>query len=254
MKTYDRSSKKYKIAAVLPCRIYSTRLLAKPLQCVGEFTILELMIKQLKKSSLIDEIVLAISESTGSELFIELAKKTKVKFVIGDEIDVLGRLIKGAKSVNASILFRITSENPFIYWQGIDKLIKNHIQGNFDLSFYGTLPLGSSFEVIGVNSLELSHKLGKKKHLSEYSTLYIYENPSKFLINRVEPKKSLQRSEIRLTVDTPQDLWVARLIYDALGKKGKPIILEKIIKFLDLNKKILKINSDIELKYKKYLK
>jgi len=246
-------NKSIKIAAVIPCRIYSTRLLAKPLQQVGNYTILELLIKQLKKSKCIDEIVLSIAQSYGKELFIEFAKKHKIKFVLGDEIDVLGRLIKGIKKVNANILFRITSENPFIYWEGIDSLIQNHIESNSDLSFYGTLPLGASYEIINLKSLEFAHKYGLKKHRSEYSTLYIYENPKKFKINRIEPKKSLQRSEFRLTVDTPQDLWLARIIYDSIGKKDTPLKLEKIIDFLDTHKEVTKINSDVFLKYKKYL-
>jgi spore coat polysaccharide biosynthesis protein SpsF (cytidylyltransferase family) len=254
MSKVNKQNKKYNIAAVLPCRINSTRLLAKPLQYVGKFTILELLIKQLKKSSLINEIVLAISESIGRELFVEVAKKNNIKFVFGDEIDVLGRLITGAHSVNADILFRVTAENPFIFWEGIDSLIQNHLKGNFDLSFYGQLPLGSSYELVNVDCLELAHKLGKKKHRSEYSTMYFYENPKVFSINRMEPKKSLHRSELRLTVDTPQDLWVARLINDGIGKNGKPIPLEKIINFLDSNKKIIKINSNVKLKYKKYVK
>lgn len=254
MKFVDNSLKNHKIAAVLPCRIYSTRLLAKPLQLVEGFTILELLINQLKQSKYIDEIVLAISRSTGNDLFIEFAKKHKIKFVMGDEIDVLGRLIKGIKKVKADILFRVTSENPFIYWEGIDNLIQNHIESNSDLTFYGTLPLGSAYEIINLKSLDFSHKHGLKKHRSEYSTLYIYENAKKFKINRIEPKKSLQRPEFRLTVDTPQDLWVVRIIHDSIGKKNTPVKLEKIIHFLDVNEDVAKINSNVSLKYKKYLK
>jgi len=157
-------------------------------------------------------------------------------------------------TINADILFRTTSENPFIYWEGIDNLIQNHIEGNFDLSFYGTLPLGASYEIINLKSLEFSHRHGTKKHRSEYSTLYIYENPKKFKINRIEPEKSLQRPDFRLTVDTPQDLWVVRIIHDSVGNNDKPIKLEKIIHFLDIHKEVPKINSNIVLKYNKYLK
>jgi spore coat polysaccharide biosynthesis protein SpsF len=253
LKYVDNSLKKNRIAAVLPCRIHSIRLLAKPLQLVENFTILELLIKQLKQSKHIDEIVLAISQSTGNDLFIEFAKKHKIKFVLGNELDVLGRLIKGVKNVNADILFRVTSENPYIYWEGIDNLIQNHLSGNYDLSFYKNLPIGASYELINLKSLEIAHKLGNAKHRSEYSTLYFFENPNKFSINPVLPKKSLQFPKIRLTVDTPEDLIVARIIHTRLGKKTNPIKLEKIIHFLNSNKKVLKLNSKIGLKYTRYL-
>lgn len=202
---------------------------------------------------MINDIVLAISRNVGNKLFVELAKKNKIKFVLGDEVDVLGRLIQAAKHVKANIVLRTTSENPYIYWEGIDALIKKHIEGNFDLSFHGGLPLGSGLEVINLKSLETSHKYGNKKHRGELSTLYIYENPQKFKIHRFEPAKTLQRPEIRLTVDTPQDLWVARIVYETLGKNGKPISLNKIIRFLDSHPRVKEINSNILLKYKRYM-
>ena len=242
-----------KIVAVLPCRIFSTRLFAKPLQQINDYEILFLLITQLKKSSLINEIILAISDDSGSKLYVDFAKKLKIPYVIGSESDVLGRLIKGVKKLHADILLRVTSENPYIYWEGIDKLIQNHISGNHDLSFYKNLPIGASYELINLKSLEIAHKFGNAKHRSEYSSLYFFENQNNFLINPVLPKKSLQFPKIRLTVDTPEDLIVARIIHTRLGKKTNPIKLEKIIHFLNSNKKVLKLNSKIKLKYTRYI-
>jgi spore coat polysaccharide biosynthesis protein SpsF (cytidylyltransferase family) len=69
------------------------------------------------------------------------------------------------------------------------------------------------------------------------------ENQKKFKINRILPPKIFQRPEVRITVDSPQDLWVARIIHEQLGKGIKPISLKKIIKFLDNNPEITQINS-----------
>jgi len=253
MKKPLKLKKSVSITAVLACRVYSTRIFAKPLQLVGNYTILELLVKQLKKSKQINDIVLAIAKTPGSDLFIDFAKKHDLKFVVGDELDVLSRLILGAKKTHADIVFRTTSENPYVYWEGIDNLIQNHISGNYELSFYKNLPIGASYEIINLKSLEIAHKLGNAKHRSEYSTLYFFENQDKFLINPVLPKKSLQFPKIRLTVDTPEDLIVARIIHGKLGRKSNPIKLERIINLLNLNKKILKLNTKIELKYTRYL-
>jgi spore coat polysaccharide biosynthesis protein SpsF (cytidylyltransferase family) len=62
---------------------------------------------------------------------------------------------------------------------------------------------------------------------------------------RYLPEKYLQRKDLRLTVDTPQDLLLARIIHNKLGNKDKPIHLKRIIEFLDNNSKIKKINSDV---------
>lgn len=242
------SRKEKKVAAVIACRIDSSRLLAKPLQLVGGYKIIELLLKQLQNSSLISEIVLAISQNPGNEIFVDFARKHNIKYILGDDTDVLQRLIDGAKYVNADVVFRITSENPFIYWEGIDKLIKKHIDGNFDFSYSMNVPLGSGYEVINLVALEESHNRGSKRHRSELCSLYINENKAKFKIYRFESEKFLQRSDLRLTVDNPEDLQVARLIHNSLGKNDKPISLKRIIKFLDDNPNIAKINSNIPMK------
>ncbi len=244
--------KSHKIAAVIACRVDSGRLFGKPLQPIGKYCILELLLKQLEKSILIDDIILAISHNDGNEVFVNFAKKNNLKFIQGDDRDVLDRLIKGAKFVNVDTILRITSENPYIYWEGIDSLIKKHLDSNSDLTTFSDLPLGTSMEIIKLKALETSHESGTRKHRSELCTLYINENPKKFKILRIKPEKELCKPEIRLTVDTPEDLLVAKIIYESLNKKNDPIKIKKIIKFLEENSSISNINSDIPLRYKKY--
>jgi N,N'-diacetyllegionaminate synthase len=240
----DKTS--HKIAAIIACRVNSSRLYAKQMQLIDNKPIIEHMIFQIRKSKLIDEIVLAISEDIGNEIFIDFAKKHKIKFVVGNDTNVLLRLINAAKYVNADILFRITPENPYIYWEGIDDLIKKHIDGRYDFSDWHSLPEGSGYEIINLKTLDKSHKDGKKKHRSEFCSLYIHENQKKFKIFHAMPLKKLQRPELRITVDTPEDLFVARAIHEKLGNKI-PISLTKIIKVLDENPEIKKFNSSVLL-------
>ncbi|RZD44357.1 MAG: hypothetical protein CXT78_06745 [Thaumarchaeota archaeon] len=245
-KSLLKHSKK-KITAILACRVDSTRLFAKPLQLVGKYRIIELLINQINKSKLIEEVILAISEKPGNEIFVDFAKKNNLKFILGNDEDVLSRLIEAAQHTDSDIVFRITPENPFIFWEGIDEVIKKHISGKYDLTVIDGLPLGSNFEIINRNALEISHKNGRKKHRSELCTLYINENQKKFRILRHKPSEKIIRPDIRLTVDTPQDLIISRLIQKKLGKGKKPITLQKIIEFLDKNTEIMKINSDVPI-------
>jgi len=235
------------VAAVIACRVESNRLFAKPMQNLGSKIILQHLIEQVSTSKFIDDIVLAISENTGNEIFVQFALQNKIKFVIGDDRDVLKRLIDGARYVNADIVFRVTSENPFIFWEGIDDLIVNHINKKYDFSYYDKLPIGSSFEVINLKALEKSHKLGQKKHRSELCSLYIHEHQKKFKINKMQPPKILRRPSLRLTVDTPEDILAARKIYDFLSKETKPLKLKKIISVLEKYPDMVKINSTIPL-------
>ena len=236
-----------KIVAVLACRVDSSRLFAKPLQLIGKFRILELLINQIRKSKSITEIILAISNKPGNEIFIDFAQKNNLKFILGDDKDVLKRLIDAAQYSKSDIIFRVTPENPFIYWEGIDNLIKKHVSGKYDLSIIEGLPLGSNYEIINKNALEISHKNGNRKHRSELCTLYINQNQKKFKILKIKPPKKIMRSDIRLTVDTPEDLIISRLIYKEFVNTKKIISLQKIIDFIDKNPEILKINSSVPL-------
>jgi len=236
-----------RVAAMIACRVESNRLFGKPLQNIGEVSILDFLIKQIKTAKLIDEIVLAISERPGNEIFIDFAKKNNIKFVLGDDRDVLQRLIDGAKYVNANVIFRVTSENPYIYWEEIDNLIKKHIAGKFDFSYLKNVPIGSGYEIINLEAFEKSHKHGTKKHRSELCSLYIFEHKNEFKIQSFNPSSKLAKPNIRLTVDTLQDLLVARIIYENLCKNGNPVPLTKVIKFLENNPQIAEMNSSIPL-------
>jgi len=236
-----------KVVSVIACRVESSRLFAKPFHLIDKqkYSILDLLIEQIKQSKLISDIVLAISENEGNEYFIKFAKENNLKFILGNDRDVLKRLIEGGIFVNADIVFRITPENPYIYWEGIDSVIRKHIDGKYDFSIVENIPLGSGFEIINLDALKKSHKLGSKRHRSELCSLYIYENQKKFKINLFVPEKSLQRPEIRLTVDNPEDLLVVMKIYEKLGKGKKPIPLKHVIEFLDKHPEISHFNSHI---------
>jgi N,N'-diacetyllegionaminate synthase len=241
------SKKPQKVAAVIACRVHSSRLFAKQMQLIDNRPIIEHMLNQLSTSKLIEEIVLAISSKPGNEVFVEYAREHGIKFIIGDDTDVLKRLIDGAKYVNADIIFRITPENPYIYWEGIDEIIKKHIIGNYDFSDCYNVPLGSGYEVVNLEAFDRSHREGTKRHRSELCSLYIKENQKKFKIFHITPPKHLQRPELRVTVDTPEDLFVARTIFEKLGKGKKPIPLGTVIKFLDDNPNIAAMNSNVPL-------
>lgn len=235
-----------KVAATLACRAESSRLYGKPLQRVGDRTILEHLIDRLRKVPTIDEVVLAIANTPSSEVFVALARQKDLKFVVGDEADVLGRLILAAESVDADIVIRQTTENPYIYWENLEELTREHIEEDADLTVTEGLPHGAWAEIISVEALKRSHRFGEDRHRSEFCTLFIAENPDEFVIKRVPAPDCLHRPDQRLTVDTPEDLIVVRTLWDALQKDGELITIAEIVAYLDNHPEVAAINSDQE--------
>lgn len=239
-----------KLAAVLACRNQSSRLYAKPLQNLdvrNGVTILDYMIAQLKKHPEIDDIVLAISKNEENSIYAHIAGLHEVPFVKGDDNDVLARLIDGSESVRADHVLRITTESPYTYMDNLSEIYKYHCNNNIDYSVTMGLPDGAYFEIISLSALKKSWDEGNARHRSELCTLYIFENKKKFTLAQHDVPQSLQRNDIRLTVDWPEDLIVMRQVYESL--KFSPEVklnFQAIIKYLDDNPKINAINNWID--------
>lgn len=235
---------KKKLVAALACRNTGSRLYGKPIQNLdvyNNYKIIDYIIDSLKMIECIDEVILGISNGIENKIFIEIANQKKLKYIVGDEIDVLNRLIMCGDTVNASDIFRITSESPFLYYQAVQSLWKNHLTNEYDATFFDDIVDGCGFEIIKLSALKKSHREGESKHRSELCSLYIRENKSKFKINQVSAPKSLYRKDLRLTVDNPEDLVLCRAVYNEFKEIAPKIPLEEIIFFLNKNPNLIKL-------------
>ena len=239
-----------KVVATLACRVQSKRLYAKPLQFIdieNEITILEYLGGFLKTCNRVDEIVLAISDGVENKPFEILARKMGLQYVIGSEQDVQKRLIMAAEKGDGNIVYRVTTECPFIYMDTFEEILEKHIKNKAALTVIEGLPEGTYYEIINLADLKTAHDQGEERHRSEFCTLYMCENPDKFYLQRLRTWSSkLQRPDIRLTVDYPEDLIVVREVYKALKVRNDYIKIEDIINYLDANPKLKEVNSWID--------
>jgi spore coat polysaccharide biosynthesis protein SpsF len=193
------------------------------------------MIASLKTYVEVDQIVLAISEGTENEIFKVVAERLNVKFVVGSPDDVLDRLIQACKFAGGTDIFRLTSESPFTYYEAIGEAWRLHLENSNDLTSLDFLPDGSGFEIINLPAYEKSWLEGGVKHRSEYCSLFIRENKDRFKHELVGIPDSLRRTDLRFTVDYPEDLVLCRAIYEEFKSQSPRIPLASIIKFVDDN-------------------
>ncbi|MFQ5786827.1 MAG: acylneuraminate cytidylyltransferase [Thermodesulfobacteriota bacterium] len=229
---------KRRLVAALACRNQGTRLYGKPLQNLDiekRVSVLEYMIAWIRTMPVIDDIVLGISEGSDNTSFVEFAKQKKLPYIIGDEEDVLIRLIRCGEKGQASDIFRLTTESPFTYFEGIESAWADHVNGNYDFTCLDNVSDGCGFEIIKINALEYSHLHGKKRHRSEFCSLYIRENKNKFKIKYVDVPQSIRRTDLRLTIDYPEDLIVCRAVYSRFKDQAPKIHVADIIEYLDEN-------------------
>lgn len=239
-----------KIVAALACRVQSKRLYGKPVQLLdveNNITIIEYLVSFLKSVSLIDEIVLAISEGDENKPFYTLAEKMGVEYIVGSEQDVQHRLILAADKAEGSIVYRVTTECPFIYMDNFEDVLRKHVENQASLTVIEGLPEGTYYEIIDLECLKLAHDEGESRHRSELCTLYMAENPKKFSIQKLDvDSQALHRPDIRLTVDYPEDLIVVREVYKALKNEGQFLKIDEIIKYMDEHPQLKAVNGWID--------
>lgn len=225
-----------KLVAALACRAHGTRLYGKPLQALDvakQISVIDYMIEFVKSEPTIDDVVLGVSHGVENEPFHAIAARHGIRSIRGDEKDVLHRLILCGEAADGTDVFRITTESPFIYFEPIPDAWRRHVANGNDVTALAGVPDGPGFEMIRLDALRTSHERGDDRHRSELCTLYIREHQEDFRVETIEAPPPVDRMDLRLTIDYPEDLVLCRRVYEALKEQAPRIPLADIVEFLD---------------------
>jgi spore coat polysaccharide biosynthesis protein SpsF len=225
-----------RLVAALACRVNGSRLYGKPLQALdiaNGISVLDHLVALLRTEPSIAEVVLGVAEGTGNDVFQEVAKRLGIRSIIGDERDVLSRLIACGRAGGGTDVFRVTTESPFPHADAIADVWRRHVAHANDVTVIDGVPEGSHFEVFTLEALQRSHDRGNERHRSELCSLYVREHREEFQIEVVEVEPAVSRDDLRLTIDYPEDLVLCRRVYEHLREHAPRIPLERIIHFLD---------------------
>jgi len=237
-----------KIVAIIQARVGSKRLPGKILKKIDGMPMIIKQLKRIALSRTLNEIVVATPKSKKNDQLIKLIKKHKFKYFRGSESNVLKRYIKTAKKFKADAIVRITSDNPLVSPELIDKLVKIFIKNEFDYVsnvFPMTYPMGFAIEILDIHTLEKIYRKSKTDYFKEHVTAYIHKNKREFNIHNLKLKKNL--SKFRLTVDEIDDFKVVSKIFN-IFYPNIGFSFKKITKLFTSNPEIFKINSLVKQK------
>ena len=233
-----------RLVAAIACRNQGSRLYGKPLQNLDVergIRILDNIVGCLRSIPCIDEIVLGISEGVENEGYTTIAEEMGLPFIIGDQKDVLRRLVQCGERADATDIFRVTSESPFLYFEPVEDLWRMHQDEGADCVFVWNIIDGTGCEIYTMETLRASHERGSAKHRSELCSLYVREHPDEFKVLKFDPPVELTRKDVRLTVDYPEDLVVCRTVYTALRAQAPRISVTDIVSYLDAHPRLLEL-------------
>lgn len=235
-----------RVIAIIQARMGSTRLPGKVLEKIEGQTMLACVIRRTSRASLITEIVVATTEAAADQLIVDECKRLGVPFFCGAELDVLDRYYRAASARQADIVVRITSDCPFIDPQLVDQVIAE-FQRQKNIVYVSntlpprTFPRGLDVEAMSFAALERAWLEDGSPEWREHVTPFIYRNPEKFRLYSVTSETDY--SDLRLTVDTKEDMTLARRIYSYFGHDG--FSWREIIAALDRHPQWLEINRHI---------
>jgi len=241
--------KKKKVVAIIQARMGSTRLPGKVLKNIGGKAMLWHIIERVKRCKNVDSIVVATTTRQEDKMIIELTEKCVVETFAGKENDVLDRYYQAAKKFSADVIVRITADCPLINPITIDNMIDSCLKEDADyICGHPDFPsIEQGMGVVSFSALSKLKSLANKDYQREHVTIYIKENPELFKIVAFIPKIIFQRKDMRLTVDTKEDLRLMREIYDKLYKENEIIDIEDVVRLLVNNPELKKINSKIKM-------
>jgi spore coat polysaccharide biosynthesis protein SpsF len=208
-----------KVGIVLQARLDSSRLPEKALRDLhGKPMLLRVM--EALNHVLADTRILACPEECLAP-FKPLAEKAGFELCPGPKDDVLSRYCVAIWAFKLDRVIRATGDNPFVFADAADVLNAEAGALNADYAGYTGLPYGAGIESVKSEALLRAEKEAEDGQMREHVCPYLYGHPELFTLHRPLAPLAWQGPDIRLTVDTEEDLKRAELLYDALSRNSR---------------------------------
>ena len=201
-----------RVVAVVQARMGSSRFPGKMMAKLGDQELMSWVLTRVCDAKELDQVVLATSTSRDDDQLVEAAANFKVMVVRGSQDDVLDRFVQASRESKADLVVRVCADNPFVAAEEIDRLVVAHKSGSFDYSCNHQQRLGNRYadgfgaEVVSTSLLNEISKLTTQTMHREHVTSYVWDNSAKFRIQAVMAPSDLAFPEIKLDIDTPEDL------------------------------------------------
>ena len=203
-----------KIAAIVQARMGSSRFPGKVMKLIQDTPMIEILIKRLSKSKLINQIIVATSINDENTPLVNHLESMNIECEIGSEEDVLSRYYNAAKKNQVDVVVRITGDCPLVDADLVDRCIREFVDK--DVSYVSnvspcTFPDGLDVEVFSFEALEDAYLKNTHSTEKEHVTPYII-NSDNYKKSNIKHSKDLSKS--RWTVDEVLDFEVIKEVFN----------------------------------------
>ena len=235
-----------KILAIIQARTSSTRLPGKVLKKILGKTLLELQIERTLRSKYIDKLIVATSLSEDDREIEKICKKINIDCFRGSLNNVIDRFYQAAKKYSPEHVVRLTGDCPLSDPGVIDDVIDFYFSGNFDYATNAVIPIfpdGLDVEIFSFKVLGEAWTNAELPSHIEHVTPYMRQE-YKFKVGNYTG--NFDYSNLRWTVDEPEDYEFVRNIFEALYLVNSLFSWKDVLTYLKKHQDLMNINSNFE--------
>lgn len=226
-----------KVIASIEARMGSTRLPGKVLMDVAGAPALTRLLRRLRRAKRIDGIVLATTVNPKDDALVEWAAREDVPCFRGSEDDVLARVVGAERMMGADVVVEVNGDTPLLDPAVIDMAADAFAEGDCDVITTArkrSFPDGIDAQVFRLADLEDVAETVFDPAVREHVSLHFYRTPGRYRIRDLEAPPALRRPDLRLVLDTAEDLETIRGVYARLQPAfGDAFGTADIIRLLD---------------------
>jgi spore coat polysaccharide biosynthesis protein SpsF len=207
---------------ILQARLGSQRLPGKALAIVERRSMLEQCLRRLAVPG-VAPVVLATTDRADDDILARQAVALGVRVFRGDEHDVLERFVRCAAHFGFELVIRATADNPCVDIDAPRRVLEALQFTDADYVREDGLPHGAAVEGVTSDALVKASMLARDTTDREHVTTFIKGHPEVFRILELRAPAALARPDLRLTVDTDDDLQRVRDLYRRTGQDTPPL-------------------------------
>lgn len=228
----------------------STRLPGKVMKPLLGEPMLARQLERLARCRQIGEIVVATTVNENERPIAELVNSLGyTQLFRGPEDDVLARYYGAARQHAADVVVRVTSDCPLIEPSVIDACVEafrcrsvDYVSNVLERSY----PRGLDTEVFSFGALATAQNEATAQPDREHVTPFIWRQPKRFALFSVVGDEN--HSDLRWTVDTPEDFELVTHIYEALYPTHPAFTYHDVLELLNRHPEWSGLNRHVEQK------
>ena len=195
--------------AIIQARLGSSRLPGKMLMELDGAPVLAHVVRAAQGCPHLAAVVVATTDLPEDDALAAAAVGLGAGLYRGSAQDVLARIAAAAAAFDADPVVRLTGDNPLVTSEVITAVLARFARG--DVDYVGncnppSYPDGLEVEVVSRAALEVAHREARDPGSREHVTVFLCRHPERFRSANIPAPPALRRPDVRLTLDTPEDL------------------------------------------------